>query len=113
MSDRTTMAKAKASLTKRQAGLRDSLRWQGGLNSQQLLQSGVREAFKACGGVLDKIWGNLPQQMVDPRYNAEVRQQPGMLEARQFEHTSQKSACFVGVLFAEGIDVLRSSERRP
>ena len=74
MGNCAAMTKAKPSFPERQASLCDSLGRQRGFNSQQLLQSRLREAFEGSGSVLDKVWGDLPKQMVDSWYYAEIRQ---------------------------------------
>ena len=61
MGDCAAMAKAKPSFPERRASLDDSLGRQRGFNSQQLLQSRIRETLESSGSVLDKVWGDLPK----------------------------------------------------
>ena len=87
-------------------------RWrQWPLGLQKLPETTFGEAVKRLGCWLGEGRWNLPEQVVETWHEAEVEQQPRMLQLGQLKHALQESRRFCHMVLTKSIDELSRAQR--
>ena len=68
------------------------------------------ELFESGRGVLDKFRWHLTGKVIRARDEAEVSEEPSVLELRQLQNSIQQLACLGNVGLTKGINELRSAK---